>query len=188
MEISLIRHGRSLLNDNQRKTCEEFKEWVNDYNSNGVIEENDFPHTTQQKVAHAKVFITSDLKRSIDSARMLRNNPNMITDPLFREVEIPIPSTRLLNIKVSPQMWSVLFRCLWFSGYSSNCESYKHAKLRSKRAANQLIEYAEKYHSVVIVGHGFFNMLIAKELLARGWEGKKIKNSKHWSVSSYTLQ
>ena len=186
MEISLIRHGKSLLIDNKKKNCEEFREWVNNYNLSGVHVETEFPLLTIKKISHANVLITSDLKRSIESARMLRNNIHVITDPLFREVELPTLSTKLRNIKMNPQIWSVLLRCLWFGGYSNNCESYKHAKLRAKQAANQLIKYAEKYESVVVVGHGFFNMLLAKELLNMGWLGKKIKNSKHWSISSYT--
>ncbi|PMC39077.1 histidine phosphatase family protein [Bacillus sp. UMB0899] len=187
MEISLIRHGKSSLNDNKRKNCEEFKEWINKYNLNGVVEEENFPETTFQKVALANVLVTSDLKRSIDSARFLRSNGDVMTDPLFREVELPVPSIKLRMIKLSPSVWSVLLRLLWFSGYSNNCESYTHAKFRAKQAANQLIDYAKNYHSVVLVGHGFLNMLIANELLNMGWEGKKMKSSKHWSVSSFTL-
>lgn len=186
MEISLIRHGKSVLNENQKKNCKEMKEWVNYYNLSGVVEEKELPLATLNKVAHAKVIITSDLKRSIESAKILRNNVHVITDTLFREVELPIPSTKLGNIKLNPQIWSALLRCLWFCGYTNSCESYKSAKERAKQAATKLIEYTEEYHSVVVVGHGFFNLLLAKELLKRGWNGQKMKSSKHWSVSSYT--
>lgn len=189
MEISLIRHGTSCLNDNHRKNCEDFKKWVNNYNLSGILKEENFPEITLQKVAQANVFITSDLKRSIDSAQLLRKNKNVHIkiDRLYREVEMPIPLKTHWNIKLSPVTWSVLLRLLWFGGYSRNCESYKHAKNRAKQAANQLIDYADKYHSVVVVGHGFFNMLIANELLHNKWSGKKMKSPKNWSVSTYTL-
>jgi len=186
IEISLIRHGKSVLNGNKKKNCEEFKKWVNNYNLSGVVEEKELPPSTLKKVAHAKVVITSDLKRSIESAKILRNNVHIMTDTLFREVELPIPSSKLGNIKLKPQVWSGILRCLWFCGYSNSCESYESAKERAKQAAGQLIEYAEEYHSVVVVGHGFFNLLLAKELIKRGWNGQKMKSSKHWSVTSYT--
>lgn len=177
-----------MLNENQKKNCEEFEEWVHSYNLSGVVEEKDLPPSTLQKVAHAKVFITSDLKRSIESAKLLRNNVLVMTDTLFREVELPIPSTKLGNIKLNPQVWTAILRCLWFCGYSNRCESYKSAKERAKKAAVQLIEYAEEYHLVVFVGHGYFNLLLAKELLKRGWNGQKMKSTKHWSISSYTYK
>ncbi len=185
MEISFIRHGKSLLKDNKKKTCIEFKEWVKNYDLSGVLEEKVLPPSTIQRVADANVFITSDLKRSIDSAKLLRKEVHVVTDKLYREIELPVPSTGLWNIKISPSIWLILLRCLWLVGYTNDCESYKSAKQRAKKAVGQLIEYAEEYQKVAVVGHGFFNMLMVKELLNLGWDGKKMISSKHWSVSTY---
>ena len=49
MEISLIRHGRSLLIENDKMTCMEFKEWVEKYDFNGVLEESLYPWETLEK-------------------------------------------------------------------------------------------------------------------------------------------
>jgi hypothetical protein len=40
MEISLIRHGKSKLTDNDTITCLEFREWVEKYDYNGVYMKN----------------------------------------------------------------------------------------------------------------------------------------------------
>ena len=71
MEISLIRHGKSLLTENDKITSLEFKKWVEKYDNNGVFEESTYPSTTLEKIATANVVITSDLKRALESARFL---------------------------------------------------------------------------------------------------------------------
>jgi hypothetical protein len=58
----------------------------------------------------------------------------------------------------------VILRCLWFCGYSWGCGSLKNEKDRAKIACDLLVEYAQEQTTVALVGHGFFNMLIAKEL------------------------
>lgn len=71
MEISLIRHGKSKHFDDNRMTCEEFKSWVKKYDDCGVFEENFYPTTTLQKVESVNLVVTSNLKRSIESAKLL---------------------------------------------------------------------------------------------------------------------
>ena len=188
MEISLIRHGKSKHIENNRITCTEFQEWIEKYDSNGVFEENHYPSVTIEKISKAKIVITSDLKRSIESARLLNLNRNIgvVSDALFRETELPT-FPRKWGLKLSPNSWAVILRCLWFSGYSRQCESLANAKQRAKKASEQLVNYAEEHKSVVLVGHGFFNRLIAEELKKVGWEGKRKSSVKHWNCTTYSL-
>ncbi|MBY0221287.1 MULTISPECIES: histidine phosphatase family protein [Sporosarcina] len=185
MEISLIRHGRSTCTDSNRMKCKEFKIWVGKYDNQGVFEENFYPEDTLDRMASANIVFSSDLERSIESARLLKPNLLAVSDPLFRETELPNPSVG--SIKLSPSTWSLILRCLWFLGYSRDCESLKEAKDRAEKASELLAVYAEIHTSIVLVGHGFFNMLIAKELQKMGWEGKKRSSSKHWNCTTYTL-
>jgi hypothetical protein len=92
-----------------------------------------------------------------------------------------------LNLKLRPSIWAITLRLLWFFGNSNECESLNKAKFRAKKASQQLIDYAEVNRSVVLVGHGFFNMLIAKELQKRGWKGKRKTGAKHWNCTTYSL-
>lgn len=78
-----------------------------------------------------------------------------------------------------------ILRCLWFSGYSDRCESLNNAKQRAKKAAEKLVDYAQEHQSVAFVGHGFINLLIAKELQKSGWKGKRKTGSKHWNCTTY---
>ncbi|MED4229492.1 histidine phosphatase family protein [Neobacillus cucumis] len=187
MEISLIRHGKSLLTENDKITCLEFKNWVEKYDYNGVFKELTYPSTTLEKIATANVVITSDLKRAVDSARLLNPLKEIITYPLFRETELSSNASQLCNVKLKPSIWAIVLRILWFSGYSNECESLDQAKFRANKASQQLIDYANEYKSVALVGHGFFNMLIAKELRKKGWKGKSKRDAKHWNCMSFSL-
>lgn len=81
----------------------------------------------------------------------------------------------------------MIVRCLWFRGYSSGYESLSDARIRANKASEILVEYAREHKYVVLVGHGFFNMLVAKELQKTGLKGKRRKNSKHWNAPTYSL-
>lgn len=187
MEISLIRHGKSQLSENNKIAGLEFKKWVEKYDYLGVFEESTYPSTTLEKVAAANIVITSDLKRAVESARLLNPVIKIISDPLFREAELPSYSSKLFNVKLKPSIWAIVLRILWLSGYSYKCESLNQAKFRANKASQHLIDYANEYKSVVLVGHGFFNMLIAKELQKKGWKGTKKRDVKHWDCMTFSL-
>lgn len=187
MEISLIRHGRSLWTEDKPLTSREFKNWIQKYDDNGVFEEKTYPSETLNIVANTKVIITSDLIRSIKSAEFLNPDITSKQDPLFRETELPTPLTILFGLRLKPSIWAVILRCLWFAGYSSNCESLNKAKIRAEKASNLLKRYAQEHTQIVLVGHGFFNLLIAKELKKTGWKANKKTSSKHWHITTFSV-
>jgi broad specificity phosphatase PhoE len=187
MEISLIRHGKSKHIENNIVTCKEFVEWVKKYDHSGVFEEKDYPSETLKKIAAASIVITSDLTRSVESAYLIIQNRNtrVVTDALFRETELPVLS-RNLKFTLRPNSWAVILRCLWFCGYTRQNESLVEAKQRAIKASERLVKHAEEHKSVVLVGHGFFNRLIAVELKKRGWKGKRKATAKHWHCTTYS--
>ncbi|WP_018932455.1 histidine phosphatase family protein [Gracilibacillus lacisalsi] len=185
MDISLIRHGKSEFTTNRWLTAEEFNDWVSSYDNSGVLKEDFYPLETLKKVRTANLILTSDLPRSIQSAKLLHPSLDFVPNRIFRETELP--SSSLRGVKFPSSIWAFLLRCLWFFGNAKGCESITHAKKRARKAAQILIEYAETYDSVALIGHGFFNMLIAKELLKMGWKSKRKTNSKHWHCTTYYL-
>ena len=187
MEITLIRHGTSSWTENRPMTCLEFNKWVETYDAHGVAEEMVYPTETLAKMETAHLFVTSDLRRSIESANLLKPDAETLSDPLFRETELPLPGKNLFGLKLPANWWLVLLRVLWFCGYSRGCESFNAAGERAAKAADELINWTEEHGHTILVGHGFFNNLIAKELLKRGWEGKRRTSSKHWHSTTYTF-
>ena len=73
--------------------------------------------------------------------------------------ELPNVPTIIGGLKLNPNIYAVILRCLWFCGYSWGCESLKNAKDRAKMASDLLVEYAQEQTTVALVGHGFFNIL-----------------------------
>lgn len=188
MEITLIRHGKSTWDDNRRVNYQGFKNWINQYDEHGIFEEKKpYPFVTLKKIESAAIILSSDLKRSIDSATVLKPGFNGPSLQIFREIEFPGVPEMVERIKLHPSTWAVILRVSWFAGYSKECESYKEANQRAGQAAELLIEYAEQYSSVVLVGHGFFNFLVAKRLQQKEWIGPSNSSFKHWEATTYSL-
>ncbi|KEZ51597.1 histidine phosphatase family protein [Metabacillus indicus] len=187
MEISLIRHGKSQCIDNEPMMICSFKNWVQKYDDDGVFEEDEYPSESIKIISKVRFVFTSDLKRSIQSAHILSSNSHIISDPVFREAELPCTKKKLCGLKLSPTTWTIILRILWVFGYSKNCESYKCAKNRARMGAEVLIKHAEEHHHAALVGHGFFNMMIAKELRGKGWTGKRKTDTNHWKCTTYTF-
>ncbi|WP_186578786.1 histidine phosphatase family protein [Aquibacillus kalidii] len=187
MEISLIRHGRSKHKTGKAILLSELVNWNENYDESGILMEDSYPKKTLETVKHSRLVLTSDLKRAKESARILIHNPekSIISLSLFREAELPKITTKLFTIALSPKIWALVLRILWIFGVSNKCESYKEAKKRADEACDVLQRHAKIYTSVTLVGHGFFNSLIARKLRKKGWLGKKRPDSRHWGCSTY---
>jgi broad specificity phosphatase PhoE len=186
MEITLIRHGKSLWTENKPITAQEFRNWVEQYDSQGVYEEKSYPPETLRKIRAATIVITSDLKRSKDSAEYIKPNGTVISNSLFRETEMPF--VKIGGLRLHASIWGVILRCLWFMGCSNRCESVSGAKRRAEAAASFLAKSALEHYNVVLVGHGFFNRMIAKELIKNGWIGKRQSGARHWYSTTYWME
>ena len=186
MEITIIRHGRSKCTEKKRVKSSDFMEWAARYDGEGVFEEVQYPSDTLDQISTAGVVFSSHLSRSVESANLL-NAEGTVSDPLFREAELPQFNIDFLKVKMNPGLWAVSLRVMWLLGYSKGCESYRSTKRRALQAADKLIESTESHQTVVLVGHGFFNRMIARELRRKGWSGRRRPGTKHWKCTSYSL-
>jgi len=182
MKIVLIRHGKPEYELTGKARAGEFSKVVRDYNRSGIVEHP--PQKTKLKALESKIAVCSDLTRSIESARALGFKDIHLCDPLFREVAIPHFTSGSLTMSVTA--WIILLRCLSVFGYSNNGESLTMAKKRAKIAASTLVEIARIHEQVLLVGHGFTNYFIARELLARNWRGPKKPGRDYWEYGEYT--
>ncbi|WP_455221150.1 histidine phosphatase family protein [Kaarinaea lacus] len=181
MEIVLIRHGKPEYELTGKARAREFHKIVRDYNRSGIVE--DPPQKTKLKALESHVAVCSDLTRSIKSAQALGFKEIHLCDPIFREVAIPYFTSGSLTMSVTT--WIILLRILSIFGFSKNGESLSMAKQRAKIAASKLIEIAQTHEKVLLVGHGFTNYFIAKELLARNWRGPGKPGGGYWEYGVY---
>jgi broad specificity phosphatase PhoE len=188
MQISFIRHGRSSHLHSRFMTAQEFQGWIQQYNEEGIIKEEEIPSETVQAVRTAKLVISSSARRAVQSAALLTGSLSFVQNPIFCEAELPVYLKMPKWMKLKPNVWTVLYRTAWLIGYNGDTESYEQAKFRAKQAADLLVGYAVFYQKVVLVGHGFMNDMIAKELRSRGWNGPAVTNHSHWGCTTYVYK
>lgn len=176
LQIVLVRHGKPQRN-NAKIRASQMQDWVQQYNSAALASETNPPAALMEIARHSEFIISSDLKRSRQSAQMLGDTVDQ-GHAIYREIDLPhlrFPSPRL-----SPATWVAVFRLLWLLGVSLQCESFRGAKKRAQFAANQLEQAAQQHHTVILVGHGLFNRFIAKALVKQNWHGTSHSGSRYW--------
>ena len=183
MKIIILRHGKPVTPPLSWLSASAFSDWVKEYNAAGLC-------STSKPTEHAKncsnkchALVCSELRRSIESAKSLKSANIVLSDSVFNEVDLPVANWQ--TIKLSPRIWLVTFRTLWFLGYTRTSESFTDAKLRASEAVEKLTEIAIEHKSVLFVGHGVFNKILTNELRLSGWSGPKYPGGKHWSFGVY---
>lgn len=186
MQITLMHHGKPNLPPPAKLTAGMLQAWLQSYNTSGICHQHRPPYETCHIASNSQVIVCSDLPRSLKSAAMLGLTDIHHIEPMFRELALPhahFPSPRL-----SINTWITFFRMLWFLGFSPNCESFREAKLRAQICAQKLKELAKQANSVLFIGHGALNRLIAKELLVSGWRGPRVPGKNYWEYGVYYLR
>ena len=107
---------------------------------------------------------------------------------IYREAGFP-PLPGIL-VALNPPLWvtlKILKSLGWLPDGSGIAESVGKARGRARAASRRLVGLAEAHGSVLLVGHGMFNTLIASELNAAGWEGSRWPSGGYWSAAIYRL-
>ncbi len=183
IRIIIVRHGKPLLPPQTPISSIYFANWIRAYDSAKLCKELMPHHEVVSLAQNCEAVICSQLSRSIDSAQLLGIQHIYRCEYDLREMEMP--SGQRFSFVLRPKYWAVIFRVLWFFGYSNNSESFKDAKLRAEQAAVMLERIAKEKHSVLFVGHGLLNRFIAKILIRRGWQMKKQLGSNYWDFGIF---
>ena len=183
--IILVRHGRSSLRAPKRLTSDRLRSTARRYNEAG-IRATPRPSAPLRRQARAVgVIMCSDARRAVESARVLDRTRQLLIDPLFREAGLPV-DTRL-PLRLSFDSWVWIAAIAWFWGWSRGTESLAEARRRAGTAARRLVGLSTRHRSVMLVGHGVFNALIAAELQRRGWQGPAWRpTAAHWDFATYS--
>lgn len=181
-KIILMRHGKVVADVSKRVSPREFPEWVKTYDNSGVDQDIPPGCSTLNMIKKNRAVVCSGLKRSHDSVLLCNKQP-LEANPLFNEAGMPASSMPLP--KLSPKMWAIFYRTIWMMGYSDNSESHTEAKERAGHAADRLIDLSQEHGSVLLIGHGVMNRLIAKKLKHKGWQVKKRLKNDHWDYGIF---
>lgn len=179
MEILLIRHGRSECVNLPGLNVEQYRNWKQDYDRLGVMASNNtYFAVASEQVMRAKYVFTSDLYRAQHSLDLLRSDVNRESHEVFNEINFRTP--HISRLKFSTRIWSFITGGLWYYGLITEHETKADVKNRAVTASDMLVQAAEQ-GVVALVGHGFMNYFIHKELKNRGWRAINKYDSNNWS-------
>jgi len=185
MEIILMRHGKPAFTGSAKVTSREMSNWIAEYDLSDTGE--DIPPESSNSLAFsASRIISSPLPRALSSLKALGLEPDVI-DEVFREADLPV--FHMPGFRLSPSVWAAFFRVMRLCGISRNAERVKIAKKRAVQATNILIAFAKRSDgSVLLMGHGVMNRLIARELRSLGFKKYCCQGNGYWNASIYRLQ
>jgi broad specificity phosphatase PhoE len=168
-EILLMRHGPPVCDRAARVRGCDFAAWVDAYESAALDRRAGPPAALCRRAAVVACIVTSTMRRAVESAEVVAPGRSASSSALFDEAGLPakIP----LRLALRPSYWDVLARVAWLAGWSAGAETAAEASARAERAAERLAALARAHGSVLLVGHGMLNTLIARSLRRQGWHG-----------------
>lgn len=181
MRITLLRHGKPAFELKGNVRGKDLGVIARSYELSGIV--GSPPRETVKAIQGNRVVVCSHLVRSVESARALGCSEIHVADPLFGETAIPHFGSGSVPLPVG--VWVVFLRLLWLFGFSRNGESLVDARTRARQAAERLVELAREHRNVLLVGHGFINHFIAKELKKGGWLGPSKPGREFWGYGIY---
>jgi broad specificity phosphatase PhoE len=181
--ITLIRHGPITLDLEQPVAARNFVEVVDQADASGIRPDVPPPAELLEAVRNADCFLSSDLRRSRESAALVAQGKPVQADPLYREIPLRchLPGT----LRLPALSYFRFLRLLRRWGLSFDGESVGQTRQRADEAAAALEALATAHGSVVLVAHAMINRQIALALRRRGWRGPERPSSENWGATVY---
>ncbi len=194
LRIILIRHGQPAIALAPRTSRHGFRDYIDSYEAAGLDPASLPPEELRDLLKELKAVFTSDRPRSRESAAALVPHAELVIDPLFAEAPLASPPIPLLSMTV--QGWAVMARLMWHMGHSPGIENYTAARRRAVQAADILIARAQKLlheqerqenatGQAALVAHGYFNLMIGRELSRRGFSRHGSHRVRYWNAVIY---
>lgn len=167
--ITLARHGEPALSRRVKLDAAGYRRWWATYEAGGILPGQTPPAALLEIARRADVIFASIRPRAIQTAEAVVAGKTFSREPLL--VEAPLPPPPLPRwIRLSPRTWGLVARTAWwFFGHSEGQETRAAAEARARTAVGRLTEAAEAGREVLVLAHGFFNAMLARELEAQGW-------------------
>jgi broad specificity phosphatase PhoE len=181
MQIALVRHGRPDVDFSQGSA--RHLDWVEAYDLAGIDPALPPPARVRELAEASAYALSSDLFRAVDSLAALAREDPAPAESLFREVGLRgLPAS---PFPLHPRLRAPLARFGWSLGWTLLSEGAPALHRRAGAASKRLSTLAATHGSVLLLGHGYFNTLIAWRLLAAGWRGPVWPTGRYWSVAVY---
>lgn len=183
--ITLARHGQPALSREVRLSASEYRDWWGRYELGGLLERQSPPDDLVALARADTIVVTSTRIRAIESATLLTAGNAFASDDLYIEAPLPPPPWPEW-IRIGPRLWGFFARFWWWwFNHHGDEESVREANARALVAAKRLVALASDGHDVLLVAHGFFNLMIGRALKTLGWRQTFGRGYKYWTVRRY---
>jgi len=106
-------------------------------------------------------------------------------DVIFVEAPLPPPPFPKW-IRLPPRWWGVISRIWWWLfNHHEDQESRAQAEARAHAAAERLAERSAQGEAVVVIAHGYFNLMIGRVLERRGWRRTLDQGFRYWCARRF---
>ncbi len=183
--ITLARHGEPALSRKVRLSSKEYRDFWARYELMGLLPGQTPPALLSGFVEECDVLVASTRLRAVESAQAVGKGRAFTQEALLIEAPLPPPNWPSW-IRLSPRLWGFFARFhWWFFNHHQGEESRKQAEARADQAAAKLEAMAATGQNVVVLAHGFFNVLIGRALRSRGWRMTLREGYKYWSTRRF---
>lgn len=181
--ITLARHGPVDVSWHSRIPGCNFAGFLDDFRAAGIVPTSIPSLEACREAREARSLICSDLRRAVESMQLVAPGRHYRRETLFREADVPAPFRTSIRLRAAT--WAMLARVLWYTRKWPGIESPRESRERAERAADILEGLAVQDGPVFLLGHGYFNAAIMRQLRRRGWCGPKFPNTRYWSTITY---
>jgi broad specificity phosphatase PhoE len=183
--VTLVRHGEPALSRRMRLSSEGYRRWWATYEDGGLKPGQAPPPELKRMAAAADAVLCSTRRRAIESARAITDGGEFHHDVIF--VEAPLPPPRLPEwVRLPPRWWGVIARiCWWLFDHHEGQESRREAEGRARAAAERLAERTARGETVLVIAHGYFNLMIGSVLERQGWRRTLDQGFRYWCARRF---
>ena len=183
--ITLARHGEPALSRKVRLSSAQYRDWWARYELGGLKEAQTPPPSLIAVAREAGVILASTRRRAVETAAALAADRAFTQNDALIEAPLPPPAAPGW-VKLSPRHWGVIARISWwFFDHHQGEETRAQAQTRADAVATSLIDRAEAGDDVLVLAHGFFNLMVGRSLRRRGWRCTNDGGYQYWSARRF---
>ena len=185
-KIYLLRHGRPELDLEKMArdwvSGKELWDLIDLYVDSELDELQAPPPSVKDTLGSCGFAYCSPIVRARQTFEKLDLKLGCDIDEEFTEVPMPLPF--FSSLRLPTKTWFIMLRLLWVAGLLRKPEGLKAGAKRAKSAVDKLEGNA--HQAPLVVGHGIFNHLLARELKKRGWILESKTGLSYWSLMILT--
>jgi len=183
--IIIARHGRPALDREAgpRLDWKAYADWWAQYEAGSLHPGQAAPQELKDIAKNARVF-SSVRPRAIQTAGLIAEGREVISHQVFNEAPLPPPQWSEKR-RYLPKTWNKFARLAWLMGHHGGQETASETRRRAVDAATILAVAAEDGTDVLLAAHGWFNRMLRRPLVKRGWKCVRDGGDSYWSFRVY---